>query len=186
MTRSIAEVAPASEPVSLSDAKKHLEIAEADGTHDEQVSRLITAARQRWEKDTQRATVSRTYVENLSEWPDENWRFYHRPIIGVTSIQYYDADNAQQTLSSSIYSLDGPERRLFLAVDQDWPITETRWDAITITYTAGQTDTDAIAKQGMLLLIDFMFELRGTTKEKDSVIRAYDNLVEPYKRPSYP
>jgi uncharacterized phiE125 gp8 family phage protein len=186
MNRSIAEVAPASEPLSLAEAKKQLEIPEADATHDSHVTRIISAARQQWERDTQRSTVSRTYVENLSDWPTVDWRFYHQPIVSVTSVKYYDTANSQQTLSSSVYSLDAPNRRLVLAVDQDWPLHETRWDAIEITYVAGQSSVDAIAKQGMLLLVDLYFELRLDTKEKQATERAYHNLMLSYCRGSYP
>jgi uncharacterized phiE125 gp8 family phage protein len=184
MNRSIAEVAPASEPLSLAEAKKQLEIPEADATHDSHVTRIISAARQQWERDTQRATVARTYVETWDEWPNEPLK--HEPIVSITSIKYYDTANNQQTLSSSVYSLDAPNRILYLAVDQDWPIHETRWDAIEITYVAGQTTVDAIAKQAMLLLVDLYFELRLDTKDKQATERAYHNLVSRYCRGGYP
>ena len=71
-------------------------------------------------------------------------------------------------------------------MDQDWPTIENRWDAITITYTAGQTFTSEIAKAAMKLAIDVLFELRGSTKEKDKTIAAYEMLVDRHARASYP
>ena len=185
-TRSITVSDPASEPISLSEAKQHLDIAAADTSHDPEVRRMITASRQQWEHDTQSLTVSRSVVEKLNTWPDETWRFYHRPVSAITSITYYDAANASQTLASSIYDLDIDNRKIYLAVDQTYPDLESRWDAVTVTYTAGQSTVDEIAKHAIKLAIDIQFELKGMTKEKDSAIRAYENLVMRYKRASYP
>ena len=184
--RSATASLPASEPVSLAEAKRHLEIAETDDTHDTHVSSLVVAAREVWEHDTQTLTASRPVVENIDQWPDSDWRFYYLPVSAVDSITYFDESNTSQTLAPSVYSLDVGNRRLLLDVDQDWPSIETRWDAIAITYTAGQTLIDEIAKHAMKLQIDLMFELRGLTKEKDSVVRAYEALVSRYMRSSYP
>lgn len=187
MRRSVSAVTPTSEPLTLSEAKKHLEIAVADDTHDTHIRALITAAREVWEHDTQTLTVSRTVTENWDDWPGTNWRLYYRPVSAISTITYYDTDNSSQTLSSSVYSLDAPNGQLMLAVDQDWPSIETRWDAITATYTAGQTVVDEIAKQAMKLQVDIGFEMRGIAPvKKDDCIKAYENLVKRYMRGSYP
>jgi uncharacterized phiE125 gp8 family phage protein len=185
-SRSVSVANPATEPLSLSEAKKHLEIGQSDTTHDVEVQSLIVAARELWEHDTQALTVSRAVTEKLDGWPDECWRFYHRPVQSVTSVNYYDALNNSQLLSSSIYSLDAPNRRLLVAVDEDWPDIETRWDAVTVVYVAGETIVPEIAKSAMKLQLDVLFELRGMTKEKDACLRAYENLVIRYQRSSYP
>lgn len=185
-SRSVSPASPASEPLSLSEAKQHLCIVAADDNSDAEVLRLIRAAREQWEHDTQSLTVSRTVTEKLSEFPDEDWRFYYSPVSSITSITYYDTANASQTLSSSIYELDAPNRMINLAVDQDYPLIETRWDAVTITYVAGETQVAEIAKQAMKLTLDYLFELKGLTKEKDATYMAYENLVKRYQRASYP
>lgn len=184
--RSVSVADVSTEPMTLAEAKKHLEIAEADDTHDAEVSSLISAARELWEHDTQTLTTRRTVTENLPNWPDECWRFHNRPVTSITSIQYYDAANSQQTLSTDIYQLDAPNRRLLLKVDQDWPSIENRWDAITVTYVAGELTVSEIAKSAMKLKIDELFELRGMTKDKNSVQRAYEMLLQRFCRSSYP
>jgi uncharacterized phiE125 gp8 family phage protein len=184
--RSVNPASPGSEPVSKTEAKKHLEIATGDTAHDDHVDDLIQAGREVFEYDTQSLLVSRTVVENLDFFPDECWRFYYRPVSSITSIKYYDANNEQQTLSSAIYTLDAPNRRILLAVDQDWPEIESRWDAVEVTYVAGYSSVPEDAKQAIKLWIDAHFELRGMTKEKDAVLRAYENLVQRFRRACYP
>ena len=184
ISRSVTTSQPSSEPVSLSEAKKHLEIATADTTHDTQVTALISAARELWEHDTQTLSTSRTVTEKLNNWPDKYFQFYYSAIDSIDSITYFDSGNNSQTLSSSVYSADLANRRLLLAVDEEWPDIESRWDAVTIEYTAGLTSK--IGKQAILLQVDIMFELRGTTMHKDACVRAYEVLVDRYQRASYP
>lgn len=184
--RSVTRNEPTTEPLSLQEAKKHLEIPEDDPTHDSHVSGLIVAAREVWEHDTQSATTQRTYVEHLDAWPDKDWRFYYRPIVSVTDVKYFDESNVEQTLASSVYSLDIPNRRLLLAYEQSWPSIVSRWDAIKITYVAGQSVVREIVKSAMKLKLDVLFELRGATKNKDACEKAYENLVRKYMRSSYP
>ena len=186
MNRSVDYVAPATEPVTTAEAKEHLGIPSGDTSWDTKVGEMIAAARFQFETDTQLLTVSRSIPEDLDTWPDDDYRFYYRPVISLDSITYYDTANASQTLSSSIYSLDKPNRKIALAVDQDYPDIETRWDAITVTYTAGHATTPEIYKQAILLRIDINFEDRGTQKDKSQTIRAYDALVDRYQRASYP
>ena len=184
--RSVTPAAPASEPLTLTEAKQHLCIAAADDSNDSEVLRIIKAARQQWEDDTQTLTVSRSVVEKLEDWPGVDWRFYYMPVSSITSITYYDTANASQTLGTSIYELDAPNRMIKLKVDQDYPSIESRWDAITVTAVCGETVVSEIAKQAMKLALDVMFELKGMTKEKDATYRAYESLVQRYQRASYP
>ena len=187
MDRSIAEVAPTTEPLDLTtEVKKHVEVSASEGRHDDHLNRLIKSDRQRWEHDTQRATVSRTFVENLSQFPDEEWRFYRRPVTSVTTIKYYDSANAQQTLSSAVYSVDVPNRKIHLALNQTWPTITDRWDAVEITYVAGQSIIDETAKQAMLIDIKMAFDDQMPPVEMEQHRKAYENLVARYLRPNYP
>lgn len=184
--RSVSVASPAKEPLTLTEAKQHLGVAQNDAAHDVHIRDLIVAGRQQWEHDTQRLTSTRKVTENLEDWPDYLWRFYYRPISSITSIQYYDSANAQQTLSTDVYELDAPNQMIRLKVDQEYPAIETRWDAITVVYSAGQTTTDEIVKHAMKLLVDIGFEMRGLGENRDPYIKAYDMLALRYQRASYP
>jgi hypothetical protein len=184
--RSVTAERTSPQPVSLSEAKDQLGYAQADTTSDTRISRLIVAATEQFEHDTQQATTLKTITEKLPMFPLPTWRAYTRPIDSVDSITYFDSNNDVQTLDPSEYSVDLPNRKIYSAVGFDFPSTYVRWDAVTISYTAGQSIPVEISKQAILMQVDIMEELRGTTKEKDAATRAYENLVIRYMRGSYP
>jgi len=146
----------------------------------------MSAATRQWEDDTQTQTVTNTVTENLMAWPGSEFRTYWRPLVSVTSISYFDEDGNQQTLDPSQYSVDAPNRKIYPAYGVTWPTTQERWDAIEIIYEAGSTQVPDIARQAILMQCDVMEELRGTTREKDAAIKAYEMLVTRYMRGSYP
>lgn len=183
-------VAPAIEPITTSQAKKQLEIADSDTTHDDQIELLIQEVREQWEHDTDSATITQTWTQTFEEFKD-GMQLAMRPIISISSITYYDGDNTQQTLASSVYSLDDTTRQIRLDVDQTWPTTKSRWDAITVTFTAGYgasaSDVPAIAKQAMLYLTGYMFENRDMlVSDAAYTQKPYELLTRRYMRTSYP
>jgi len=182
---SVTVAAPASEPLTLTEVKQQLGMPIADTTYDTKFTDLIVSVREQWESDTQALAIGRSVTENIPQFPSQYWRFYWRPVNSVTSITYYDTDNAQQTLDPSAYSVDLPNRKIFPAVGEVFPQVQERWDAVAITYDAGETVS--IAKQAMLIQCDVYWEERGEgTKSKDNAQKAYEMLVTRYMRASYP
>jgi len=191
--KSITQVNPTVEPLELSEVKKHLEIAEADTAHDEQIQNLIQEAREQVEHDCQVCLISRTVTEKFNWSGDEEyWQLYYRPVSAVTSITYYDSTNSSQTFAASNYSLDADRRRVWLNSNAAWPTTYDRWDAISVAYTAGYgTNGGAVPqmfKQAMLLLIGYYFEERTMMGNEGTSggFKAYENLLARLKRSNYP
>lgn len=191
--KSITQSATTVEPLQLSEAKKHLEIADADTAHDEHLQNLIQQAREQVEHDCQVCLISRTVTEKFNWSGDEEyWQLYFRPVTAITSITYYDTTNTQQTFSASLYSLDADRRRIWLNSNAAWPTTYDRWDAISVAYTAGYGANGGAVpkmfKQAMLLLIGYYFEER--TMMGNEIItggfKAYENLLARMKRSNYP
>ena len=54
------------------------------------------------------------------------------PITEITSIKYYDSDNAEQTLSTSLYDVDieSEPSRVCRSYSQTYPLTYDRPNAI--------------------------------------------------------
>lgn len=186
-------VEPAGEPVSLTLAKKHLEVSGSD--HDAQIAHLIEAARRQWEHDTSRYSINQTWVLKLDMFYE--LRFNEQPVSSISSITYYDTANSSQTLSTDIYELDAAAGALRLKADQEWPGTYERWDAVTITYVVGgNADNSTVSSldvQAMLLLVGYYFENRdmyGMTDinmgDATGKISAYEALVRRACRSSYP
>ena len=179
---------PTTEPVTLSEAKKQLEIASSDTTHDVHLSALIQAAREQWEHDTDTVTCYQTLRLRIGSLYD-GFTLLRSPIHSITSIQYYDGNNALQTLSSSLYQLHVDQFRL--AYQVSLPATASRWDAWTITYKCGYSqDGQSVpeaAKAAIKLLVAHYFGNRDMLmSEALQTMRPYEMLVRRYMRSSYP
>jgi uncharacterized phiE125 gp8 family phage protein len=189
VSRSTVTTAPALEPLTLDEAKKHVEIANSDTSHDVYLGTLIQAAREQWENDTDTAVLTQTMRMQLSGFRTNSIQLLSRPVQSITSITYYDDGNDSQTLDADVYSLDALARCVRLNFDKVWPSTYTRWDAVTITYVAGYTARNlvpAIAKQAMLLLVGYYFDANRGDNDRPNDMRAYERLVMRYMRSSYP
>lgn len=179
---------PTAEPLSLSEVKKHLEIATSDTVHDTHLSSLISEAREQWESDTDSATCYQTYKVRVEGLQDK-FRLPKGPIQSITSITYFDGNNVSQTLSASLYQLHIDEFRI--AYQQILPTTAARWDAWTINYRCGYSQdatlVPAIAKRAMLLLVGHYFENRDMLmSDAIQTMKPYEALVLRYMRSSYP
>lgn len=181
-------VAPAVEPVSITEARSHVELAASDSNHDTELARAIEDARQQWERDTSEYFITRTMRLTLDSL--DEIQFPHRPVTAIASVKYYDSTNTQQTLSTSVYQLDTANNRLRLAYDQSWPTYLDRWDSIEINYTLGshsdETTVPAVAKRAMLLLVGYYFRANKGDDDRAYDLQAYERLVAKHMRSTYP
>lgn len=183
MRPSVSVASTTTEPLEIHEVKAFLDIPDSDDSHDQEIADLVEASRIEYEKDTQQVLVSRAVTERWSFFPAIFTLSY--PVTTLTSIKYYDANNAFQTLSASIYSLDAPRRRIYRAVDQEWPEPEVRWDAVELIYASGATTVDEQSKLAMKIKIKEMF---GDAPQPvlDGLHRAYEHKVIKNMRPTYP
>jgi uncharacterized phiE125 gp8 family phage protein len=172
-------VIPFGEPVSLEQAKAHLNIHD-DDSHDEYIARLIMAARRMVENDTGLYLVQRPAPRETRSPQHGKVIPYWRPVVSVASVAYHD-DTADQTLADFVLS-EGSGLRA------TWP--RARWGEFTITYTAGLSEEDWASGQyedlrhAMMLLIGHWFDQReavivGTSAS--SVPLAYESLIRAYR-----
>ncbi len=187
----IAEIVtqPTAEPLTLLEAKKQLEIAPSDTTHDQQLSSLIQEAREQWENDTGMATTIRSLVIKTQSVYD-GFRIPVTPVYSITQMSYYNTANASTVWSSSNYQLHSG-KYIRLASGVSVPATYARWDAWTISFSAGYSidgiSVPARAKRAMLLLVGHYFENRDMLiSDGVSGMRAYEALVSRFMRGNYP
>src|SRR5690606_10651072 len=93
------------EIVTLDEAKLQLGIWDQD--MDSYVASLIQQARDfcsRWSDRTLRLSVTRTYATR--NWPRDGWVLKHPPVLAISSVTYYDAENVEQTLDAANYQLN--------------------------------------------------------------------------------
>lgn len=137
---------PASEPLSLVEAKDHLRITQAN--EDGMIAGYILAAREYIENDTHLKLVTQTLDYTVDDgWPCVSARGYYRtriefpfkPVASITSVSYVDAAGATQVLASNQYVLrnDGPVHFIEPAYDITWPTVRAQTAAITVRLVAG-------------------------------------------------
>jgi uncharacterized phiE125 gp8 family phage protein len=160
--------APATELITLAEAKLHLRIETGATDEDTYVTSLIKRARAFAEHKSGRSFGTQTLRMYLSAFADEVV-LERGPVASIASVTYKDAAGATQTASASLYYLDRTDYEpvLRLVPGQVWPETTERRDAVEITYVAG---TWAVAPdaaiQFMLLLIGSMYAHREADAER--------------------
>lgn len=178
------------EPVTLSQANDQLRRDSSDD--DTYVTRLITAARQQFEEDTRYiVTDSQTWELHLDKFPNEEILLPLRPLLTVTSVQYYDEDDAQQTWNSSNYYTDlvSTKGRVVYKDSTSYPDTiPGRPNAVTVTFTAGlstpSTDCPEDIRQAILLLVSHFYENRQAVAGGISLAplpMGYERIIERYR-----
>lgn len=188
LVRHYQTVAPASLPLKKSEVKQHLNINVNDIAHDEELDLLISAATAKYEQDTNSCILTQTWVQLFPVLQD-GLRISKFPVTALTSVQYYDAGGVQQTLGASVYNYDRTSQQIRLKPLQTWPATEERWDAVTVTFSAGYANDAAIPRQvkhALLLLVGHFFDGDRGDNPNPPKMNTYYNLIANLQRSSYP
>lgn len=181
--RPILVTAPTTDAVTIEQAKKQCEIAESDTAHDEHLYQLIDRARDEFEADCDLCISSQTW-KVFTDHIDDPMQLQKGPIQSITSIKYYDSNNALQTLDTSFYGFDVANRMIRLKYNQLYPPATPRWDSWEITYLCGYSTVPPMAVQAMLILIEKYFLGREALKEPE--FKTYQRLVSKMQRSTYP
>jgi uncharacterized phiE125 gp8 family phage protein len=188
--------APASEPVTLTEAKAWLRV---DVTDDDQlITDLVKDAREYVENHTGMALITQSWLLTLDTFPPLDmsymlvrqpraWlpqtrqfqgsgggviRLPKPPLQAVNSVKYLATDGTLTTLDPSGYQVDTTTfpGRLAPAYGQVWPVTRFNPAAVTVGFTCGfgsTTDTvPGIFKRAIRLLICNWYENRGDGQTK--------------------
>lgn len=161
----VVQTAPASEPVTLTEAKAHLRVDFT--TDDTYITTLITAAREQVEMVARRALITQTLDLRMSAWPI-GWSFAlpRSPVQSITSITYTDDQGQAGTMSSSDYMLyTQPDPAIVvLKPNASWPGASLMpGPSIVVRYVAGYGLAASVPvryKQACLLLVAHWYENR--------------------------
>ena len=183
--------APATEPVTTSEAKSHLRV---DTTADDTlIGTLITAARQHVENHLRRALITQTWELVTDAFPvGDVIRLPLPPLVSVTSIKYTDEDGNESTLSSAAYVVDtdSTKGRVVLKSGETWPSdTLAAANGVRVRYVAGYGEASAVPRpirQAILLLIGTLYENRESVLVAQGVTVAQlpfgvEALLMPYR-----
>ena len=159
-------VAPAVEPISLTEGKLHLRI---DTTaEDSLITSLIKTARQYCENYQRRAYITQTWELWLDRFPDiDIIDIPLPPLQSVSSIKYYDTANVEHTFAASEYFVDSKSQpgRVSLSYGKSWPADTLRpTTGVCITFVAGYgsvaSAVPVTACYAILLLVAHYYENR--------------------------
>lgn len=161
----VQTVAPASEPVTLAEAKAWLRLEIPDD--DDLVAALITAAREYAETVTGRALVSQTWRLTLDAFPADGGGIILPlpPLQSVSSVVYVDGNGDSQTLATTEYAVDTQRQPGWIvpAYGKIWPVTRGQANAVQITFVAGYGTASAVPvaiKTAIKLLLANWYENR--------------------------
>jgi len=174
----------ASEAISLTEVKNQLRIASSTADHDS-LRGYISAIRHRTETFLAKTLITSTWEYKIDAFcPVINLPM--APVQSVTTISYVDTDGATQTFTDFQVDASG---RLAPAYSFSWPSTRNQFDAVTITYIAGELNAGEVQediKYAMLLWIGACDVQRENLVVGAGVIvsqpKIAENLLEPYKR----
>ena len=197
-------VAPATEPLSLSEAKAHLRVDIADD--DTYIAALIAAARIYAEKETGRSLITQQWQLVHDSFPGPSmlgipagvrWSLPghailldRSPVISVETIKYLDMSGTLQTMPSTDYVVDlnSEPARITPVFGKIWPITLPQIGAVKVDFTAGYGNASAVPqgiKTWMLLRIGTLYENREEvavmTRGKIEPLPFVDHLLDGYR-----
>jgi len=170
--------------LSLADAKKQCYVLDTED--DAFITALISVARRTVEARTWRQLIPATFNLYLDEFPKgdgiiEVWKC---PVIGLTSVSYYDTNDVLQTWASSNYEVDlkSEPARIKPVNGETWPDTYEKLNAVQITYTAGYDASDSFHTipdnlvQAMKLVVAYMFNNRDAVLVSEGRSLAVEEL----------
>lgn len=181
---------PATEPVSLDDAKAWLRLDSNE--EDQLLSALIVSARLTLEAYTRRFFVTQIWRMRLDAWPAQTVRrrtlaIPFAPLRSVSGVRVYDSADVAQTLSDASYRA-APARDAGRIVFLEPPPASGRaCDAIEIDIVAGYGDAAADTPEplrcAILALVAHWHENRGDAGESAAPLPTLIvALAKPFRR----
>ncbi len=177
---------PATEPISLAEAKAYLRID--DGAEDALIETLIGAARLHVEGVTGRALIAQSWRLVLDCWPDGGVvRLPVGPFRSLSAVTAYDdAGDGHEIILAQF--ADAPDRLILPQRVAGMPFLRAR-QGIEIDYVAGYgeaaEDVPVDIRQALLVLVAYWHEHRDAVLVAGSgavVPAGFDRIVGPYRR----
>jgi len=162
--------APAVEPVTLAEAKRHMRIEHSDDDTD--ITAWIVAARNWCETNANRQYITASWTLTFDGSFPDVIELPRPPAQSVTSIKYIDTDGALQPLSIAVYqvSVTGVCGLIKPAYDQSWPSVREQYNCIQVLFKAGYGDAASAvpetAKVAIKMLVAHLYENREASAER--------------------
>jgi len=137
---------PATEPLTLAEAKAHLRITDTD--NDTMVAALIEASRRHAEVFLGRAIVDQTWDLVLDSFPtgtDMEIKIPKPPLISVTQIAYDQTSGIEAIVDPSRYYVDNVSEPGWVVpiANVTWPTPLSAINSVRVRFRAGYMDTNS-------------------------------------------
>ncbi len=172
----LSVVTPASQVITTAEAKAHLHVT--GSTEDGYIDTLVGAATHAIETHIEGQIGAATWKLEMNSFMDVN--LPKHPVNTITSINYYDSNNATQTLATSFYNLYKDVRKSVLEYGKNLPNVYDKTNAVEINFTTGYATIPDALKQSILIVLGSLYENR-----EDKIKRlpsSSEHLSAPYKR----
>lgn len=167
----VCTIAPATEPITLEEAKAQLNIDPDFEDDDDLINSMITTARVWLENRTGQSFIKQTRVQYMDKFPlCGQFEIIRGPILtqgsGITPpiVKYYDSQDAEQTWDSTGYWFDDRSFTPKIVAKYSWPSLGERPSPVSVTYFAGFGDDAAgvpeTIKSAMKLIVSNMYNNR--------------------------
>lgn len=193
--------APGGQPVTLDQAKLHLNVEGND--YDVLIQAFIEAATDYAESFQGRTLIDQTWDLYMDAWPDavlvgsrsvSEIRIPKPPLIEVVGVFYLDSAGDEQTVNASLYTVDtaGEPGRVVLK-SGSWPTLPELANSVRVRFRAGyldQTVSPAVASvpkatfAAILIIVADLYANRESVVVGQTVARvpfAADSLLRRYK-----
>ena len=182
---------PATFPVTLAEAKQHLNVNVAD--YDALINRYIGSATTEVENWLGRALVDQVWELSLDTFPPNEMRIPKPPLIQVASVAYDNSIGDEITLAPSAYTVDLEKLDGYgwILPDGAWPATFDGINSVRVTFRAGylsEASPPAMAvpddiRHAVLLAVGDAFDTRATISIGLTVFtsKAWTNLLESHR-----
>ena len=177
---SILTSPPATEPVTLAEAKAHLRATHADD--DVYISTLIKTARQSIEAQTGLGLISQGWSVFLDDWPDNGViELPLAPVLDIADIKVYGDDDTSAVIDPAHYYEDKVSRpaRIILRWSRSWAKPGRVANGIEILLTIGFTSVPEPLREAVLQLVGHWYETRGDKTADEKPFRIAQ-LIQPY------
>lgn len=192
MLRPVRTAAPEATPVTVAEIKANSRIDHS--ADDTMLAILLQAAVDHfdgWTGTLGRCIVTQGWRLDLGGWPSCRTIGLPFPDVTAVAVTYYDADNVEQTVSSSLYELLEDARGSFIRFRDGFTypaVYSDRSDGVRVAFTAGFGNAAAVPaaiKQAIMLLAAHWYENREATIEGTTSIEipfGVRALTRPYER----
>jgi uncharacterized phiE125 gp8 family phage protein len=167
---SVIKTAPTTYPVTLKEAKEHLNITIGWTDDDTTIQGHIKVATKKAEQYLRRRIITQTWYAYYERWPAGNAIVLpFGKLQSVTSVKYTDTDGDESTWDSSTeYDVDTyhDPGRIVLAYGKSWPsATLAPTNPIVVEFVCGYgtsgADVEDMIKHAMKLILDDLYNQRG-------------------------